>query len=313
MSFAFDLAPIGLPAGAWAATHRRLLHHDGRPLLGLTQGAMRACVYPVFTPAGFPVTSEAPADHPHHQSLWVAADHVHAHVPAAEGREEAYTYNFYVNDTFQGRAPGHIVEQEARGRSLGGDVFELAQRLHWRGPPEWAAPQGRVILEESRRLRVRVDGACVAIHLCTTLAPVEWDVSIGPTRHALLNARVSEAISLDPARQLVDDAGRPWPGPTSGVSTPTRWLDFTGAVGGGHTAGLALVPLPRGEDGWWFATDWGVMTWSPVRDCAVRIARGATATYQACCIAHDGPLPPDAIDALVRRTLAATTSVPDPP
>ena len=73
------------------------------------------------------------------------------------------------------------------------------------------------------------------------------------------------------------------------------------------------MPLPRGEDGWWFATDWGVMTWSPVRDRAVRITRGETATYQACCIAHDGPLPPDAIDAVVRRTLAATATVPDPP
>jgi len=72
------------------------------------------------------------------------------------------------------------------------------------------------------------------------------------------------------------------------------------------------VPLPRGEDGWWFATDWGVMTWSPVRDRAVRIARGETVTYQACCIAHDGPLPPDAIDSLVRRTLAVTASAADP-
>ena len=313
MSFEFDLSPIELPAGAWAATHRRLLRLDGRPLLGLTQGTMRACIYPVFTPAGFPVTSEAPADHPHHQSLWVAADHVHAHVPAAGGREESYTYNFYVNDTFQGRAPGRIVEQEVDARTRGSGVFEIAQRLHWLGPAEWAAPHGRAILEERRRVRARVEGTCLAIHLRTELAALEWDVSIGPTRHALINARVSEAISLDRGHRLVDHVARAWPGPPGGAPRSARWLDFSGAVGGGHTAGLALVPLPRGEDGWWFATDWGVMTWSPVRERAQRIARGGSLAFEACVIAHDGPLAPTEIGAVIERTLAAIAPLKDPP
>ena len=58
-----------LPPGAMARTHRTILRHDGRTLLGLTQGRMRPYCYPLFSPAGYAVTSESPADHPHHNSL----------------------------------------------------------------------------------------------------------------------------------------------------------------------------------------------------------------------------------------------------
>src|SRR5438552_2940223 len=101
---------IALPKGAWARTHRRTLRKNERPVLAFTQGRCRSYIYPLFTPAGYSVTSECPADHPHHNSFWIAADHVHCRMPVAAGRYEEYTYNFYLDDTFQGRAPGQIVE-----------------------------------------------------------------------------------------------------------------------------------------------------------------------------------------------------------
>ena len=73
--------------------------------------------YPLYTPRGFPVVSEAPADHPHHNAFWIAADHVHCQMPAADNRIEEYTYNFYNDDTFQGRAPGRIVAVESTGEA----------------------------------------------------------------------------------------------------------------------------------------------------------------------------------------------------
>ena len=72
---------VALPTGAWAGAHRRTLRHDGRPVLALTQGKHRAYVYPLFTPEGYAVTSEHPADHPHHNSFWIAADHVYCRMP----------------------------------------------------------------------------------------------------------------------------------------------------------------------------------------------------------------------------------------
>ena len=54
-------------------------------MLGLTEGRQRPYVYPLMTPAGFPVTSECPADHPHHNSLWIGADHLHCRMPVEGG------------------------------------------------------------------------------------------------------------------------------------------------------------------------------------------------------------------------------------
>jgi hypothetical protein len=142
--FVLEEDPIALPRGAWAATERRTLRLDGRPVFSLSQGRFRAYLYPLYTPQGFPVTSEAPADHPHHNSFWIAADHVHCRMPAADDRIEEYTYNFYNDDTFQGRAPGRIVAVETIGEPEGDTGFLVRQNLEWRGPVEWAAPEGRV-------------------------------------------------------------------------------------------------------------------------------------------------------------------------
>ena len=85
-------------------------------MLALSQGKHRNYVYPLFTPQGFAVTSEHPADHPHHNSFWIAADHVYCRMPVTHGKGyEDYTYNLYLNETFQGRAAGRIVETDYDG------------------------------------------------------------------------------------------------------------------------------------------------------------------------------------------------------
>ena len=140
MGFRLQSEDIDLPAGAWSAGTRTMLMWGDKPVFGLTPGAFRNYLYPVFTPAGFAVTSESPADHPHHHSIWVGADHVNVHVPALYGTE-VYSYNFYVNDVFQGRAPGRIVQTQCQAQEQG-DTMRLTQHLAWRGPREWGHPMG---------------------------------------------------------------------------------------------------------------------------------------------------------------------------
>jgi len=272
-AFAFESEAIHLPRGAWAKTHRRQLRWNGREIASFTQGPFRPYLYPVFTPAGFAVTTESPADHPHHHSLWIGADHIHVLMPAAEGRTEEYTYNLYVNETFQGRAPGRIVETGIDGEEASGS-FRVVQRIEWRGPSEWAAADGRVLMNEMRAWTFRPGERYHTIDVRSELTPPHWELTLGPTRHAYFNFRVGEALQVARGGKITAGDG--------------AWLDYSGPVGGGHVAGIALIPWAEGATWWWFATDWGVATAGPFRNEAKRLRPGESLVLAARYVVHDG-------------------------
>lgn len=295
-AFSFQSDAIDLPQGAWAKTHRQTLRWQGRDILSLTQGRRRAYVYPLYTPAGFAVTTEGPADHPHHNSLWIATDHLHCLVPAEAGTTEEYTYNFYVDETFQGRAPGRIRESGCEGGETGGGAFRIVQALDWVGPVEWGANEGRTVLTERRTLTVRPGAAFHVIDLRSELAPTDWAVTLGPTRHALFNFRVAESMRAVRGGSLIDADGRVGGGAITGNTA--RWVDCTGPVGGGAMAGIAMGVMDGIEAHTWFAADWGVVTLQPCRHEARRLARGETLAMTVRLIVHDGALEVDRLNAL---------------
>jgi len=267
MGFGLRHEDIELPQGAWAAGERTLVCWQGQPVLGLTQGAFRPYLFPVHTPAGFAVTSESPADHPHHHSLWVGADHVNLHVPAAH-RTEVYGYNFYVNDVFQGRSPGRILQDQFEGQEEF-DGLRVTQQLQWRGPREWGAPEGRHVMSETRLSRVRhlPQHQAFQLEITSTLSAASHPVSIGPTRHAWFNARVCASMSplhggVSRCASAQSNHGQP------------AWYACTGPVGGGHVATLAIAPWPQASDNDWYISPWGVMTANPCLDKALHLEPG---------------------------------------
>jgi hypothetical protein len=277
---------IALPKGAFARTHRKTLMCDGRPVMGLTQGRHRPYVFPLFTPAGFAVTTESPADHPHHNSFWIAADHVHGRMPAADGRVEEYTYNFYVDETFQGRAPGSLVVTGTRTEPRA-DATAIIQEIEWRGPAEWAAPAGRMVARETRTMTVQATDRLYVIDIDSRLAAADWDFSLGPTRHAYFNIRVAPGMTVPFGGTVVDDRGHE--GGTALSGGGARWVDFSGPVGGGHRAGLAVFPDPRDHDDmWWFVADWGVVTVGPFRLQQRVIRKGDELCARYRVLVHDG-------------------------
>ncbi len=278
---------IALPRGAWARTERRTLRLDGRPVLSLTQGRQRAYVFPLYTPRGFAVTTESPADHPHHNSFWIAADHIHCQMPAADNRSEEYTYNFYVDETFQGRAPGRIIVLDTSSEPAGDNAILVRQSLAWRGPIEWAAPEGRVAATETRTLRIAAEPDAYVVDVESRLAAGDWDFVIGPTRHSYFNVRVAELIAAASGGSVIDDAGRS--GGAAITGSAARWVDYSGHVGGGNRAGVAVFPDPRDHaDISWFVTDWGVVTVGPFRKQGRRVNQGEAVTMRYRAIVHDG-------------------------
>lgn len=261
LPFSFERDVITLPSGAWAGSHRRSLRRSDRDVLAITQGPFRSYLFPLYTPAGFAVTTESPADHPHHNSVWIAADHVHALMQIGGGRHEEYTYNFYVNDVFQGRAPGRILETAVAGKPMADDRFRIEQTLRWTGPSEWAAPAGRAVAEETRTIDVRCGDRHHVIDIRSVLRPTEWDLSLGPTRHAWFNVRVAESMRIGSGGRLRDANGRE--GAAAVTAGNARWVDFAGPVGGGHVAGVTLVAGAGIGAPSWFAMDWGVVTLQP--------------------------------------------------
>jgi hypothetical protein len=264
-----------------------MLRRDGRPVLGLTQGRQRCYVYPLFTPAGFAVTSESPADHPHHNSFWIAADHLHCRMPVGGEKFEEYTYNFYVDETFQGRAPGRLLETGAAFESVDPDTCRLVQDIDWRGPVEWAAPEGRVAAREKRTLTLSAQPKAYVIDVESELHASEWDFSLGPTRHAYFNVRVAESMTVNNGGAVFDDRGGSGGGAATGVGA--KWVCGEGEVGGGNRAGIAVFPHPADHaDLSWFVTDWGVMTVGPFRIDGRLVRRGEALRARYRVVVFDG-------------------------
>jgi hypothetical protein len=284
--FAVEAERIALPRGAFAQSHRTGVTWHGRRITGLSQAPFRAYLYPVCTPAGVPVTAEAPVDHPHHRSIWIGADHLTCHLPfAAAGREEA-NYNFYVEDVFQGRAPGRIVALEHQVVAEDDHELCLVQTLAWKGPREWGAPEGRTVAIETRTIRVRPGEVANLIDLRSELRAAEWDLTIGPTRHAYIGARVADGLRVVDGGRLIDADGREGGDAVSSGRGP--WIDCSGNAPGGRKAGLALFPYPSGRDLAWSVTDWGMLTLNPFARSAETLGLGDVLDVAVRIVVHDG-------------------------
>jgi hypothetical protein len=283
---------VDLPAGAFAHSRRTDVTYCDRHLCSLSQGPFRAYLFPMYTPAGVAVTSESPVDHPHHNSVWIAADRVQAQLPLHGGDSEPGTYNFYVNDTFQGRAPGRIVSVDLQHDERGVSHLRLTQQLEWRGPREWGAPEGRVVATEARIIDLRVEEDANVIDLRSELRPTEWDLEIGPTRHAWFGVRMTETLRPSHGARLTDAAGNERPEAISG--TVSDWVDCSGTAGGGRVAGVALMPHADTAGHAWYVTDWGTMTVNPFAATTRSLDRGEKLTSGVRLVVHDGDA--DSID-----------------
>jgi hypothetical protein len=285
-TFHLDMAELDLPRGAYAGGNRHILSFGTRPVAAFTQGQFRPCIHPVWTPAGIVVTAESPVDHPHHGGIWCAADHVAGLHDGPDGTER-YDYCFYVNEVFQGRAPGSIAMTSIELRDASPVQATICQQMQWLSPREWGARDCRVVMHETRTTTVRREDQAHIFDITCKLQAGDNPVEIGPTRHAWFNARVSDALALSSECLPVDDRGRN--GAAAIGKSDVGWVDFCGDVGNGTIAGLATVPPPDTVRDW-FVADWGVASVGPFRHDTMSLTEDATLLLRCRFIAHDGPL-----------------------
>ena len=277
---------VDLARGAWAASRRLAVRWRGRRILALSQGPCRPYLYPVFTPAGFAVTSESPADHPHHNSIWLALDRVRCIFPYSTNEIEAGTYNFYVNETFQGRAPGRILTTDVESEELAPDHLRIVLTLQWRGPGEWAASEGRVLLNENRTLDIRPGEEVNLIDVRSRLEAGQWGLNLGPTRHGFFGVRLIEALSVTHGGKLVDSEGRE--GGREISREKAGWVDGSGTLGRGVRAGVSLFPYPSTAGYPWYVTDWGTLTLNPMAKLLWSLGPGDGIEFGIRVVVHDG-------------------------
>ena len=73
-NFEVGVEEIDLPKSATPRFRCIKIRWRGKPITYLTQGNERAYLFPVYSPAGVPLTTESPVDHPHHNSITISAD-----------------------------------------------------------------------------------------------------------------------------------------------------------------------------------------------------------------------------------------------
>ena len=285
-SFEVTEESIPLPLGAFAKARRVLVRWRGQWITALNQGPFRAYLYPLYTPAGVAVTTDGPIDHPHHQSVWIGADHVYCRLPYATDAFEDATYNFYVGETFQGRAPGRIISVGLESTELAAHHLRITQTLEWQGPEEWGAGPRRTIAIETRTLDIRTGQDAHYLDIRSHLRPTEWDFSIGPTRHAYLGIRLAEGLRVIDGGTVHDAAGRT--GSEAVNDQCSDWVTVAGTVPNGRRAGVAVFPYPSAAGHPWHVSEYGTLNVNPFARERVAINRGDDLEIAARLVIYDG-------------------------
>jgi hypothetical protein len=198
----------------------------------------RPYYYPVLGPGGVPVTNFAPADHPHHKSLWVA----HGAVNECDNWSELEGHSRSVNQDCVIAAQGPV-------------YAELC------AVNDWQTPQGHSLLLEVTRMRV--------YNLAGAARLMEWRIELtagfegaffGDTKEAgLLSVRVAESMEVPNGGRIASAYGAV--GEAECWGQPAPWVDYSGPVGDA-TLGVALLDHPANfrYPTPWHVRDYGLFT-----------------------------------------------------
>lgn len=236
---------------------------DGREITRFHFGPQlqRPFLFPLAGPAGHSLTRMGhphdPITHSHHNSVWMS-------------------HQDLAGEDFWKDGPGPRIRcrnilryEDATGDGTGGpaEAWLLADL-------EWLSSDGNPLLRELRRIAVRVavpgeSGAWLRDALAPPSYLILWDsefrcpggsgVTFSATPFGLMAVRVAKTIGVrDGGGRILDSEGRR--NEVEIFRKPARWVDYSGPIGPGERAGVALfdhpvnpghpTPFHVRDDGW---------------------------------------------------------------
>ena len=283
-NFTVGSDPDASPYETTSHSRRLKVSWRDRPIIALSQGVYRAYIYPVFTPAGMPVTAEAPVDHAHQQSVTVGTDRFDLY--DGSDQDPAANYNFYMDETYRGRAPGRILSKSIDSTEVAENHLRIIQSIHWHGPTDWGDLGGSTLAEETRTIDVYPGDVANIIDVRSQLVPTEADIRIGGTVHGYFVIRMADGLRPVDGGTLTDSEGRK--GATQIRGQHADWVDSSGPAAHGQKAGVALFPYPTPTSLPWHLSDWGFMMVNPFQLEARRVKRGDAVEAAVRIVVHDG-------------------------
>ena len=266
--------PAGFAAGDTTVSVRfggapRLVWHAAvTPDRGDYTPLPKPFAFPLYAPGGVNLLDYAPADHPHHKGMWVAADEV----TLLDGPDSI------VAGPFKHWAENGLISTavydpaEVGPPPAGPGAPPLTDAVRWRFENEWLRPRttpgdgGAAVLREETAVTAYADGLTT---YDVTLLPVEnlkrpLTTEIHDTKEGFLGLRVAPWLTVKNGSGRIENSEGDV-GENLCWGARANWCDYSGpAPGTGETVGVALLDHPGNVRGARFhVRAYGLMAISP--------------------------------------------------
>lgn len=245
-------AGVCLSAQVRFAPEEITVNVDGKPFTTFHYGsdANKPFLAPLRSASGKIVTRRFPMenvpgeshDHLHHRGLWFSYDDVNG-------------VKFWENDPSytKGRI-GRIVVRNAEWKD-GDRSGTLTAAIEWRDP------DGKVLLNENRKMVFYSDPKLRIIDFQITLTAAE-DVTFGDTKEGAFAIRLADSFTAKNGARMVDADGRT--GMANIWGKRSNWVDYTAEVDG-ERLGVAIFDHPQNprHPTYWHARDYGLFALNP--------------------------------------------------
>ncbi len=219
--------------------------------------------YPLYARPGQEITENGPSDHKHHRSAWFCHGDV---IPEGLDVKKHFRNVRGVDFWSEGKGHGKIVCVRVDRPKVDRDHAQVTT------VNEWRTAEGQKVLDEVRTIRFYHLGPSEnLIVLETDLDASVVPITFGDTKEGSMGIRIRPSLRVDKGKgKLTNAEGKQGEGKGANKDKKgcwglvSAWCDYSGPVGDGKTAGLAVFADPTNPiDTAWHARNYGLLAANP--------------------------------------------------